>query len=424
MKLDTVKGTRDIAPEEAILMQEIQEVLKKNFEIFGFNPLQTPTIELFETLSSKYTGVAEILKETFQLTDQGQRKLGLRYDLTVPFSRFIAMNPQLKMPFKRYQIANVYRDGPVGANRLREFTQCDCDVVGTKSIAADAECVQLYLRVFKELGITVEVRVNSRKILDKIMEKLNIPLDKRGSVILAVDKLDKKSRKDVEEEILTLGITKKSLEKLFEIINLKGSNTQILDEVAQFIGKDEEGVKEIGELLRYCPEKSVIFVPSLARGLAYYTGNVFEVYAPGTSVTSSIGGGGRYDTMIGSLLESTQEFPAVGITFGLDRIKAVLLEKKKQEIKSVVKVFVIPIGLPLESVWSVVMQLRGEGVPTDVYFAAKSISKGLDFANAYKIPYVVIVGEDELKKKKVKFKDMNTGKEDMLSVKDVVKKVL
>ena len=421
--VDTAKGTRDIVPEEAILFQEIQDIFKKNFELFGFNPLQTPTLELFETLSSKYTGGAEILKETFQLSDQGQRKLGLRYDLTVPFSRFVAMNPQLKMPFKRYQIGSVFRDGPVGSNRLREFTQCDCDVVGTKSIVADAECVQLFLQAFAALGLDVEVRVNNRKILDAMMNTLQISLDKRSSVNLAIDKLDKKSRKDVEEEIYTLGVKKDVVAKLFELLNLQGSNTKILDGIAAFVGKDAEGVVEMRELLSYCSQKNVLFVPSLARGLAYYTGSIFEVYAPGTSVTSAIGSGGRYDKMIGSLLGSTQEYPAVGCSFGLDRIMAVVAEKRKQRVKSVVKVFVIPIGLSLDKVWPVVMELREKGVATDMYFAAKSVSKGLDFANAYKIPYVLLIGEDELKKKKVKLKDMDSGKEEMLSVKDVVKRV-
>lgn len=421
--VDTAKGTRDIFPEEMILLQEIQGVLKKNFELFGFNPLQTPILELFETLSSKYTGGAEILKETFQLSDQGQRKLGLRYDLTVPFSRFVAMNPQLKMPFKRYQMGSVFRDGPVGSNRLREFTQCDCDVVGTRSIAADAECVQLFLQAFADLELDVEVRVNNRKILDAMMNALNISLDKRGGVILAIDKLDKKSRKEVEEEIYALGIKKEAVAKLFDLITLKGENLRILDSLAKVVGEDTEGVKEMRELLSYCPEKNVVFVPGLARGLAYYTGSIFEAYAPKTSVSSAIGSGGRYDKMIGDLLGSTQEYPAVGCSFGLDRIMAAVSESRKEKMKSVVDVFVIPIGLSLEKVWPVVKELREKNVASDVYFAAKSVSKGLDYANAYKIPYVIIVGEDELKKKKVKLKNMQSGKEEMLSVKDVVKKI-
>ena len=249
----------------------------------------------------------------------------------------------------------------------------------------------------------MEVRVNNRKILDAMMNTLQISLDKRSSVILAIDKLDKKSRKDVEEEIYTLGVKKDVVAKLFELLNLQGSNTKILDGIAAFVGKDAEGVVEMRELLSYCSQKNVLFVPSLARGLAYYTGSIFEVYAPGTSVTSAIGSGGRYDKMIGSLLGSTQEYPAVGCSFGLDRIMAVVAEKRKQRVKSVVKVFVIPIGLSLDKVWPVVMELREKGVATDMYFVAKSVSKGLDFANAYKIPYVLLVGEDELKKKKVKF---------------------
>ncbi|HLC22146.1 MAG TPA: ATP phosphoribosyltransferase regulatory subunit, partial [Candidatus Nanoarchaeia archaeon] len=155
MTLELAKGTRDLPPEESILLDEVVSVLKRNFILFGFNPLETPILERFDTLASKYAGGAEILKETFQLTDQGKRALALRYDLTVPFARFVAMNPQLKLPFKRYQIGRVFRDGPVSTNRLREFTQCDCDIVGTKSLVADAECVQLYLKCFSELGLDV-----------------------------------------------------------------------------------------------------------------------------------------------------------------------------------------------------------------------------------------------------------------------------
>lgn len=423
MELGTAKGTRDVAPEEVILLQEIQDILEKNFELFGFNPLQTPVLEQFETLSSKYAGGAEILKETFQITDQGERKLGLRYDLTVPFARFVAMNPQLKMPFKRYQIGPVFRDGPVAANRYREFIQCDCDIVGTKSIAADAECVQLFLQAFADLGLDVEVRVNNRKILDAVMETLNIPEGKRGGIILALDKLDKKSRKEVEEEVYTLGVKKDVVARLFALLTLKGGNLDILNTVAGVVGEGNEGVKEMRELLGYCPQKNVFFVPSLARGLAYYTGSVFEVYALQTTVRSAVGSGGRYDNMIGSFLGSSQEYSAVGCSFGLDRIMTVLAEKRKRRVKSVVKVFVIPIGVSLEKVWPVVMELRREGVATDVYFSAKSISKGLEFANSYGIPYVLLIGEEELKKEKVKLKDMGSGKEEMLLVNDVVKKV-
>ncbi len=423
MSVELAKGTRDLSPAESILQQEIIAVLQKTFETFGFNPLQTPVLERYETLSSKYAGGAEILKETFKLKDQGDRDLGLRYDLTVPFSRFVAMNPQLKQPFKRYQIGPVFRDGPVGSNRLREFTQCDCDVVGTKSIAADAECVQLFLQCFSQLGLKIEVRVNNRKILDGIMQTLQVPEEKWGAVILAIDKLDKKSRKEVEEEILGLRIKKEAVAKLFTLIDLKGTNTNILDQVAAFVGETNEGVIEMRELLRYCPEKNVLFVPSLARGLSYYTGSIFEVYATEGSVVVAVGSGGRYDKMIGALLGSSQEYPAVGCSFGLDRTMNALAEKRKETLKSVVQVYVVSIGLPVAKVWDVVMELRVAGVPTDVGFTAKGVSKGLDYANAYAIPYAILIGEDELKAKKVKLKDMKSGKEEFLTVKQVVKKL-
>ncbi|MBI5797467.1 histidine--tRNA ligase [Candidatus Woesearchaeota archaeon] len=420
--IQNAKGTRDSYPEEMILQQRALAVLRKNFEIFGFNPLETPVLEPFAVLASKYTGGAEILKETFSLRDQGNRELGLRYDLTVPFARFVAMNPQLKMPFKRYQVGKVFRDGPIKANRYREFTQCDCDIVGTKSLAADAECVQLFLQVFTAFGLNVVVRVNNRKILDEMMDTLQIADALRAGVILAIDKLDKKSQREVEVEIAALGISLDAVKKLFSVLAWKGNNSDLLQKVEGLVGKESIGLQEMKELLSYCETSQVQFVPSLARGLAYYTGTIFEVYAE--DVVSSIGSGGRYDTMIGNLLGGKQEYPAVGCSFGLDVIVNALKEKQKLEEKSVVKLFVVPIGVPLEKLWKSVTQLRASGLATDVYFAGKSVSKALDFANAYKLPYVAFAGEDELQKGKLKLKDMRSGKEELLSVQEIVEKLL
>ncbi len=425
MNIQTAKGVRDIYPEDGIILERALAVLRKNFALFGFNPLDTPILEMFETLSSKYTGGAEILKETFKLTDQGKRDLGLRYDLTVPFARFVATNPVLKMPFKRYQIGRVFRDGPITTNRLREFTQCDCDVVGTKSIAADAECVELFLRCFAELGLPVVVRVNNRKILDSVMDTLKIKLELRERVILAVDKLDKKSVIDVQKEIAELGISTVAIGKLFEVLNATGGNSAVLAVVEKLIGTENEGVLELRELLELCNSTDVIFVPSLARGLAYYTGSIFEVYVKDGSIKSSIGSGGRYDKMISQLMGSPQEYPAVGCSFGLDVILNALKAKQgeKSICKSVVQVYVVPIGLRLTQVWGVVRELRGKGISTDVSFAGKGVSKGLDFASKLGIPYVAIIGDVELAKKKVMLKDMISGGEQLLSIAEVVKKV-
>ncbi len=170
MKLDNAKGTRDILPEQKILRDYIINNIKSSFETFGFLPIETPSIEMYDTLSFKYAGGSEILKETFQLTDQGKRKLGLRYDLTVPFARFIAMNPGLKMPFKRYQIANVWRDGPIKLGRYREFIQCDADTAGSTSMIADSEMLALAENIFDKLGFKYEIRVNNRKLLNGILE--------------------------------------------------------------------------------------------------------------------------------------------------------------------------------------------------------------------------------------------------------------
>ena len=425
--IQTAKGVRDIYPEDGIILERALSVLRKNFAVYGFNPLDTPILEMFETLSSKYTGGAEILKETFKLTDQGKRDLGLRYDLTVPFARFVATNPVLKMPFKRYQIGRVFRDGPISPNRLREFTQCDCDVVGTKSIAADAECVELFLRCFEELGLPVVVRVNNRKILDAVMDTLKIKLELRERVILAVDKLDKKSVADVQKEIADLGISSVVVLKLFSVLNATGGNSAVLAIVEKLIGTENEGVRELRELLELCSANNdagdVLFVPSLARGLAYYTGSIFEVYVKDGSIKSSIGSGGRYDKMIGMLMGSSQEYPAVGCSFGLDVILNALKAKEKNVVRSVVQVYVVPIGLRLTQVWPIVLLLRSKGICTDVSFAGKGVSKGLDFASKLGIPYVVIVGDAELAAKKVMLKDMINGGEQLLSISDVVKRV-
>lgn len=424
MEIQTAKGVRDIPPEDQIILERALSILKKNFELFGFNPLDTPILEMYSTLASKYTGGVEILKETFKLKDQGNRELALRYDLTVPFARFIAMNKQLKMPFKRYQIGRVFRDGPISANRLREFTQCDCDIVGTKSIAADAECLELFLQCFADLGLDVVIKVNNRKILDGIMNSLKIPENLRESVILAIDKLDKKTKVEVINELRSLQISEKTIASLFRVMEAEGNNAFILQKVKVIVGSNNEGVAELEELLQLCNSKNVVFTPSLARGLSYYTGSIFEVYVPNSNIKSSIGSGGRYDRMINSLMGSLQEYPAVGCSFGLDVILNALKEKTKEVKKSVVKAYVIPVGIPQEKAWSIVRQLRANTIPTDQAFGMKGISKGLDYASKLGILYVIIVGDKELKEKKVLLKDMNNGKEQLLSLANVIKKLV
>ena len=400
MELMNARGTRDFLPEQKILRQKITDVLREVFELYGYAPLETPMIERFGVLASKYAGGAEILKETFKFRDQGKRELGLRYDLTVPFCRVIAMNPRLKMPFKRYQIGRVFRDGPIKLGRTREFWQCDVDIVGTKSMLADAEMVAIACEAFKRLGIKVIVKINNRKVLDAVMKGAKVK--DVDSAILTLDKMEKIGEKGVLKEFKEKGIDGKKILKI-----VKGK-------------LDNEGVKELKELEGYLKNfgvKDYKIDYTLARGLSYYTGTVFEVVCK--EMDCSLAGGGRYDKMIGAFI-GNGEFPALGISFGLEPIFELL--NKKESKKTVTDVYVISIGQLKESL-KVVSALRKGGIKCDIDFNSRSISKNLNYANKMNIPYVLIIGEDEVKAKKYSLKDMVKCKEEKLAISEIVKRV-
>jgi histidyl-tRNA synthetase len=409
MELQLPRGMRDFPPEEKILRDEVISVLKGIFELYGFSPLETPVVERWEVLSAKYSGGEEILKETFKLTDQGGRQLGLRYDLTVPLARFVGMNPTIKRPFKRYQIGTVYRDGPIKKGRTREFYQCDADIVGSSSPLADAECVQLALDVFEKLGIDVEVKINNRKVLYELAQAAEIPEELTEAAILSLDKLEKIGPDGVLREMIERGIARTSAERF-----LSGAQ----DREAL---KKGEGYRELEPVLSALRDPRVVWTPSLARGLSYYTGTIYEVYAKNSSVTGSLAAGGRYDNMIGQFLGGSEKIPAVGISFGLEPILEVLKEKHSERIvrKTVTQVYVIPFKTLLAEGRAICQQLRRAGIKTDMDFSAKGISDGLKYANAYEIPFVVIVGPDEVAAGKVKLRDMRSGEEKLLTVDEV-----
>ncbi len=406
MKILNAKGTKDFLPEEKILRQKIVDQLREIFELYGYSPLETPCLERMDVLSAKYAGGAEILKETFQLRDQGDRRLGLKYDLTVPFCRVIAMNPQLRMPFKRYQIEKVFRDGPIKLGRMREFWQCDVDVAGCKSMLVDAEMVAIASDFFKKVGMKVVIKINNRKVLDAMMEEAGVEESKREGAILTLDKLEKIGEDGVKKEFSEKGVDG---DKLLEIVQKKSL-------------KNNEGLDELGELKNYLDLFGVTNYEidyTLARGLSYYTGTVFEVQCK--ELDSSVAGGGRYDKMIGGFL-GKGEVPAVGISFGLEPIYEVLKSKEKV-CKTVTQVYVIPIKCFNDSL-KIVRELRKAGVKCDIDLKGKSISKNLDYVNKMGIPYALIVGEDELKSGKFSLKDMESGVEEKLDVSGVVEKVL
>ena len=339
----------------------------------------------------------------------------MRYDLTVPLARFIASNPNLKMPFKRYAIGPVFRDGPIKLGRYREFTQCDVDIVGNISMSADAEMVKIALDAFARLGMDVIVKVNSRKVLDAIIEKAGVAKDKVETAILSIDKLEKFGKDAVEKELAGKGIGAAAIKKLMQSIDVKGTNTEKLDGIKKIIGSSD-GIAEIWGFLKFSGGKKVEFEPSLARGLAYYTGTVFEVYLRGAEIASSVAAGGRYDKMIGSIVANNRDYPAVGISFGVDVISDALKLERKSSARTVAKAFVISIKQD-EEASAVLDELRCSNISCDSDFSGK-IGKGIEFANYYGIPYVIFVGQQEVKAKKYKVRDMKTGNEKMLSLKE------
>ena len=423
MELQRAKGTRDFMPEEKILRNEIVSTLKAMFERYGFYPIETPILERFSTLSAKYAGGSEILKETFKLTDQGGRQLGLRYDLTVPLARFIAMNPTLKMPFKRYQIGRVFRDGPIKLGRYREFWQCDADIVGCKDLIADVEILQMVLDVFSALDLDVVIKLNSRKLLDEIFSYTKVPQEKRIDAILSIDKLEKFGWDYVEKELTELGLKEETIKTLKDIFSIKGENKEIIEKLKRLLGSDSEGLKEVEEVLSYFEdEKRILFTPSLARGLAYYTGPIYEVFLQKSKITSAVAAGGRYDEMIGRFASANanREIPATGIAFGLDVIMDALKEKRKELPKTKARVLIIPIGTKKES-FKLARELRKAGINVDLAIINRGIKKQLEYANALNIPYVIFYGEEELKKGKIKLKNMQTGEETELTLKELIR---
>ncbi len=324
--MKNVRGTYDYLPNEQLMRNQVLGVLQEAFECYGFNPIETPILCMQEVLTSKYAGGAEILKEVYTLTDQGERELGLRYDLTVPFSRFIGMNKnKLSLPFKKYEIGKVFRNGPIKLGRKREFYQADVDVVGLKSIYAELEFFQMIDYVANKLGINIIVKYNSRKLLIEMLEFLQVPENKTSSIILTIDKLEKLPKKDVINELYQKGMNEKNAEKLIEMLKL--DYDKIHDLLCETT--DLGGLTSFSELLKKIQASDRTryrFTPSLARGLEVYTGIIWEVFIDdkNPSITSSIGAGGRYDKIIGQLIGNNEEYPAVGMTFGVDVIMEVL----------------------------------------------------------------------------------------------------
>lgn len=442
MELRNVKGTRDLLPADKLVRDSLIAKLKAIFEKYGYNPIETPALELQDTLASKYAGGAEILKEVFTLKDNADRDLGLRYDLTVPFARVIATNQELKRPFKRYQIDRVWRNGPIKLGRYREFYQCDVDVAGISSVAAEAELWRMMEDFFSTLGVPIVIKVNNRKILSSIMNYAGIPVAKESDAMLSLDKLAKIGVAMVKKEMSDKGITSDQADKLLSIcaperseknnssssLNPKNRSTAVSISLSDLKKKlpDCAGIKELEEAFSYATSfgvTSVQFDVSLARGLSYYTGTIWEAFFVDNKITSSIGGGGRYDNMVGSFLDNRESIPAVGTSFGLDVIIDGLKLAGKVDLReSVVSVYIIPIKTLSASV-KIVQELRSAGINADIDMNGKGPSKNFEYVNRYKIPFAIVIGEDEIKSGKLTLKNMQTGTQELLTVQQIISKL-
>ncbi len=427
-ELRDLKGTQSFMPAEQIEREYIADTLRRHFKTYGYRPVETSILEFYDIAASKYGGGAEILKETYKLKDQGERSLCLRYELTFKLAKLVGMNPNVRMPFKRYEIGKVFRDGPVSTGRLREFTQCDVDVVGTKSPMADSELMALAFSIFRDLGIGVYIEVNSRSLLFGIFKQVGIHESKYIDAALSIDKLPKVGEASVREEMLGKGFSKEAIEGVFEIMtsaSMRTSNMQRIEYVEESAPNDlaKKGAAELKEMLGFFESMGVKgdlrITPSLARGLGYYTGIMYEVYAAKGSMKSALAGGGRWDNLIMGFLGSKREYPATGIAFGLDAIYAALKDTKKAEpetdrTKRVPMLLVIPIGTMAESL-KLLQQARDLGMSADL-LPDKGLMKALEYANKESIPYALILGKEELSNGTVKLRDMETGKESEISL--------
>jgi histidyl-tRNA synthetase len=418
--MKTAKGCSDVPPQEKVIKNKVIDTLRNVFELYGFRPLETPVIERYETLASKFAAGedSDALKETFKLTDQGKRELGLRFDLTVPLCRFVAMNPTLKLPFKRYEIGPVFRDGPIKVGRTRQFWQCDVDTIGTSNMLADAEILAVAETAFNQLGLDVVIKVNNRKLLNGILSQCNIR--KKEEAIIAIDKLDKIGQKGVTDELKQRGYSSTQIKTVFSLIE-KGIS---LKQLAGKVTNDEalEGIQELQELFKYLKQlglRRVKFDVSLARGLGYYTGTVFEAFLKKGKITSSVAAGGRYDNIIGNFMGGNRVVPAIGVSFGMVPIVETLKDGTET---AAAKVFVIPINTMKESL-QITQELRKAGISTDFALGKKGVSKNLGYANSLGISYALILGDDEVKKKKVLLRNMETGNEQLLSLKNAIAKL-
>jgi len=391
--IELVRGFRDVLPLESLRRQKVKEVIEKNFKLFGFMPIETPTLE-YEKFAKGDNEKDAAVSDMFKLKDRGGRELALRYEFTFQLQRVFRENPNIKLPFRRYQIGNVFRDEPIEKDRYREFVQCDYDIMGDLSMNADAECLGLADKICKELGIKYKLKINNRKLLNSILSKVEM-FDKTN-ILRELDKIDKLGEDEVKKN-LTQFADKMQIIQLFKLLE---------KDLSFFVKEKFEGaleLKELFDLLKTYKIKAE-FSPFLSRGFSYYTGTIFEGY--NKEIKGSIFGGGRYDNSVGKYIN--KKIPAVGNSFGR------ILDYPIKEFEFV-KYLLISINQDKKTI-ELMNKLREKGISC---FMMNKISKALEYANNYQIPNVIFIGEKEIKKGKYKLRDMKTGKEKLVSERNI-----
>ncbi len=445
------KGTRDFGPEEMAKRNYIFNTIKDVYALYGFEQIETPAMETLQTLMGKYGEEGD--KLLFKILNSGDylnkisdeelnernslhlaSKLcekGLRYDLTVPFARYVVMHrDELQLPFKRYQIQPVWRADRPQKGRYREFYQCDADVVGSDSLLNEVELMQIVDTVFTKFGIRIQIKINNRKILSGIAEVLD-EADNIVDITVAIDKLEKIGLENVNAELKAGGITDEAIEKLQPILTMQGSNEDKLKTIEKVLESSEVGLKGVEEtrfildtLNSVGLNNEIQLDLTLARGLNYYTGAIFEVKALDTPM-GSITGGGRYDNLTG--IFGMPGLSGVGISFGADRIYDVLntLELYPKEMLSSTQVLFINFG-EKETAYCLpfIAEIRKNGIRAEIFPDKAKMKRQMNYANAKNIPYVVFAGEDEIEKGKLMLKDMQSGEQKLVTAKELIASVL
>lgn len=441
------KGTRDFSPIEMAKRNYIFDTIRSVYSLYGFRQIETPAMETLQTLLGKYGEEGD--KLLFRVLNSGDYlgkitdeqlaernsvalsskicEKGLRYDLTVPFARFVVMHrDEIQLPFKRYQIQPVWRADRPQKGRYREFYQCDADIVGSNSLLNEVELVQIMDTVFQRLGIRVQIKINNRKLLSGIAEIVG-EADKIVDITVAIDKLEKIGLDKVNEELRADGISEEAIAKLQPVITLSGTNEEKLQTMENFLSASEIGMKGIEELrfiLGACDkvelENELQLDLTLARGLNYYTGSIFEVKALDTPM-GSITGGGRYDNLTG--IFGMPGISGVGISFGADRIYDVLntLDLYPKEITTNTQLLFINFGdKEAEYCMPIVSKSRANGIRTELFPDAAKMKKQMSYANANNIPFVALAGDDEIQKGVVTLKNMETGEQKQVTAEEMI----